>query len=158
MVSKSNRFWRLPDVGRFARQPSVEMTHAHFTPRALSRRQFLETTAGVTGLAIGASLLTPLAPALFASPPPSTVLPNPIPGGLTVFGNFFHIVLPAPGKEPSTITDFNGIVGGAHVGGTGIGTDSGGSHPLIFDADCRFMDGVYVGVDGKVHRGAIGFV
>jgi hypothetical protein len=158
MSSKPIRFWRLPSSGGPAQQPSVNMGHAHFRARVLSRRQFLETTAGITGLALGASLLTPLASALFASPPASTVLPNPIPGGLMAFGNLFHVVLPASGKEPSTITDFNGIVGGAHVGGTGTGVDSSGSQRLIFDADCRFMDGVYVGVDGKVHRGAIGFV
>jgi hypothetical protein len=39
----------------------TDVRHAHFRARVLSRRQFLETTAGVTGLALGASLLSPLA-------------------------------------------------------------------------------------------------
>jgi hypothetical protein len=132
--------------------------HAHFWNRALSRRQFFQTTAGITGLVLGASLLPPLAPVLFASHGGSTVLPNPIPGGFTAFGHLFHFFLPASGAEPSTITDFNGIVGVANVGGTGTGTDSGVSSSLIFDADCRFMSGAYVGVDGKVHHGAAAFV
>ena len=158
MSSKPLRSRRWPSLGSPTQQPSAYAGHAHFWERALSRRQFFQTTAGFTGLALGASLLSPLAPALFASPPASTVLPNPISGGLMVFGHLFNFVLPGSGQEPSTITDFNGIVGLAHVGGTGTGIDSSGSQRLIFDNDCRFMDGVYVGVDGKVHRGAIGFV
>jgi len=158
MSLKPKPFWHLPKSRGAAQQPSAYVGHAHFWDRALSRRQLFQATAGVTGVALSASLLSPLAPTLFASPPASTVLPNPIPGGLTAFGNLFHFVLPGSGQEPSTITDFNGIVGVAHVGGTGTGVDSSGSQRLIFDNDCRFMDGVYVGVDGKVHRGAIGFV
>ena len=139
-------------------KPSAHAGHAHFWERALSRRQFLQTAAGVTAGALGASLLSPLTPILYASGGGSAVLPNPIPGGFTAFGHLFHFFLPASGAEPSLITDFNGFVGVANVGGTGTGSDSGGSYSLIFDADCRFMNGVYVGVDGKTHHGAAGFV
>jgi hypothetical protein len=59
------------------------------------------------------------------------------------------------GGEPSTITDFNGFVGVAHVQGTG--TDGQG-HTLLWDADLRFMQGDYRGVDGRLHSGTFGFV
>jgi hypothetical protein len=124
----------------------------------VSRRQFFQAAAGATGVALGASLLSAVTPILYASDDESAVLPNPISESFTAFGHQFHFVLPASGAEPSTITDFKGIVGVAHVGGTGTGSDSSGSNSLIFDADCRFMKGVYVGVDGEVHRGAAGFV
>src|SRR5229473_5981113 len=72
----------------------------------------------------------------------------------------FHIFLPAPGFEPSTITDFNGMVGVANVGGMGTQTDTNTntSKRLAFDVDVRFMRGVYVGEDGRVHRNAFAFV
>jgi hypothetical protein len=59
------------------------------------------------------------------------------------------------GGEPSTITDFNGLVGVAHVQGTG--TDGHG-HTLLWDADLRFMQGDYRGVDGRLHRGTFAFL
>jgi hypothetical protein len=50
-------------------------------------------------------------------------------------------------------------VGVAQVQGTGTGTNADGStETLLYDTDMRFMRGVYVAVDGKVHRGTFGFV
>jgi hypothetical protein len=64
-----------------------------------------------------------------------------------------------PGQEPSTITDFNGFTGVTDVQGTGTATyPDGSSETLLFDTDMRFMDGVYVGVDGAMHKGTFGFV
>jgi hypothetical protein len=87
-------------------------------------------------------------------------IPNPFPGMPTL-----HLNLPGPadapptpphvGHDPSTITDFNGFVGVARVQGTG--TD-GSNNSLFWDADLRFMDGVYRGVDGRVHNGTFVFV
>jgi hypothetical protein len=84
-------------------------------------------------------------------------VPNPF-GGPDV-----HFRLPGPadsthprlGGEPSTITDFNGFIGGAHVQGTG--TDNSGN-TLLWDTDLRFMKGVYRGEDGQLHRGTFAFI
>jgi hypothetical protein len=59
------------------------------------------------------------------------------------------------GGDPSTITDFNGFVGVAHVQGTG--TDGSGN-ALFWDVDLRFMKGVYQGVDGNIHQATFAFV
>lgn len=124
---------------------------------AVSRRQFLGT-AGVTGagLALGSGLLTPAAAAAGDG---STVLPRPIPSGfLTPVGVFIHHHLPARGIEASQITDFKGTIGLAELAGTGMGTTNGTSKKLNFQMDNRFMQGTYVGVDGKRHRGTFGFI
>jgi hypothetical protein len=63
--------------------------------------------------------------------------------------------IPGVGGDPSSITDFNGFIGGAHVQGTG--TDGHGTS-LLWDADLRFMQGVYRGVDGQVHTGTFAFL
>jgi hypothetical protein len=158
MLSKLYPYSRVLGPEGVRRKQGAYAGHAHFWERAVSRRQFFQAAAGATGVALGASLLSAVTPILYASDDESAVLPNPISESFTAFGHQFHFVLPASGAEPSTITDFKGIVGVAHVGGTGTGSDSSGSNSLIFDADCRFMKGVYVGVDGEVHRGAAGFV
>jgi hypothetical protein len=100
--------------------------------------------------------------------PSGTPLPIPgllfpaAPGGNPFGGPAVHFGLPGPadntvptlprviGGEPSTITDFNGFVGVAHVEGTG--TDNHGN-TLFWDADLRFMDGVFRGDDGRTHQG-----
>jgi hypothetical protein len=96
------------------------------------------------------------------------VMPNPIPGGFTGdelgcpgVTELFHLFLPSTAEdEPSTITDFNGFHGDAHIQGFGTATDTMTGHQtrLFYDADIRFMKGVYVGVDGKKHQGAFAFV
>ena len=125
---------------------------------AVSRRQFLGT-AGVTGagLALGSGLLTPAA--AVAGDNGSTVLPRPIPSGfVTPVGVFIHHHLPGRGIEASQITDFKGTIGLAELAGTGTGTINGKSTKLNFQLDNRFMQGTYVGVDGKRHRGTFGFI
>ena len=125
---------------------------------AISRRQFLGT-AGATGagLALGSGLLTPAA--AVATNNGSTVLPRPIPSGfLTPVGVFIHHHLPGRGIEASQITDFKGTIGLAELAGTGTGTTNGTSKKLIFQMDNRFMQGTYVGVDGKRHWGTFGFI
>jgi hypothetical protein len=142
---------------------SAHAGHAHFWERALSRRQFCQTAAGLAAGAFGAGLISPLTPLLYASGG-GVVLPNPIPGGIQPFGPgtpVFHVFLPDPNNpdvEPSTITDFNGRIGTCEVQGTGIGTMGGTSTPLNFDCDVRFMDGTYVGVDAKVHHSSFVFI
>jgi hypothetical protein len=77
----------------------------------------------------------------------------------------FHVAGPAPGPtttaptaEMSTIFDFDGIVAGADVQGTGIGREAGISAPFVFDTDMRFMRGRYRGLDGRMYRGTFGFI
>jgi hypothetical protein len=56
--------------------------------------------------------------------------------------------------DPSTITDFDGVVGISEIQGVGRGPNAN----RAFDADVRFMTGHYIGVDGRRHRGTFGFV
>ena len=128
--------------------------HRHFWNRALSRRQFLGTTAAAAGAAMTAPLWMPtLADA-------SSIEPTPIPETLFGAATPFHIQLPGPDTELSAITDFNGVLGVAAVSGTGTGTDTttGAHKPLVFDADMRFMQGQYIGMDGQNHEGTFVFV
>ena len=130
-----------------------------------SRRRLLRTAAGGVAGAMGARLLWPLA----ARAGDDIVMPNPIPGGFTgeQFGcpgvtELFHLFIPSfPAEdEPSTITDFNGFHGDAHIQGFGTATDTatGNQTRLFYDADIRFMKGVYIGVDGRKHQGAFALV
>jgi hypothetical protein len=122
----------------------------------LSRRRFLGGAAGAAGAALGATVLAP-GTALAAKP--TDAAPRPIPGGLELNGVTFHVIGFGPGQEPSTITDFNGFAGVCDVQGTGTATNPDGStETLLFDTDLRFMKGVYIGVDGAVHKGTFGFV
>jgi hypothetical protein len=97
-----------------------------------------------------------------------SVNPFPIPGGALVPNPFggpdghFHQPGPADslnpnrvGGDPSSIYNFNGFVGNVRVDGTG--TDNSGN-TLLWEADLRFMDGVYQGVDGAIHHGAFALI
>jgi hypothetical protein len=131
--------------------------HPHFWQRALSRRQLFGAAAGATGGAVGAQLLLPtlaLAHEKEAGKKDRSSPPRPIPGGTTLGPTLFHFFLPGHGAEPSSITDFHGVIGLAALGG--MGHDSGGSKP--FDLDARFFKGLFVGADGKHHHGTFGFV
>ncbi len=75
----------------------------------------------------------------------------------------FHILPPLPPQngqyiEPITIFDFEGFVGRTEVTGTGTGTADGKSKTYNFDVDMGFMQGKFVGTDGKTHHGTFGFV
>ena len=104
-------------------------------------------------------------------------LPNPIPHTApTPFGTILHNFFPGPvegtlaptdatgahpdGRDPSLIFDFKGFIGQADLQFTGMGTDlnTGQRAPYIFNADVRFMDGMYVGTDGKTRRKAFAFI
>ena len=130
------------------------------TKSGVSRRQFLVRSAGALGgVAALASFEAPLA---FAG---RRADPVPIPGGLLIGsdGGFtpvpsdptVHVLPPAVGFDMSTITDFNGVVAGAQVRGTATGSDHSS---WTFDADMRFMEGLYRGTDGFVRHGSFGFV
>jgi hypothetical protein len=130
--------------------------HTHFWGRAaqhgVTRSAFLARSAGAVGAVAGLGLVG-AAPALAAGSDP-----KPIPGGIQPGGPgtpVFHLFLPGPGNEPSTITDFNGFVGITEIAGSG---EAGDGSPFNFDVDTRFMKGLYAGEDGKLRQGAFAFV
>ena len=128
----------------------------HATHRLVSRRAFMGGAAGLTATALGASMLR--APAAWAKSA-SLAVPKPTTSVFSLGGQDFHLSFFGHGVDPSSITDFNGFVGVADVQGNGTATNADGSQePLLFDTDMRFMDGQFVGVDGKVHQGVFGFV
>ena len=106
----------------------------------VSRRQLLRDGAGVFGGLAAAGLLEPsfvFARANSAPRPGANVGP------------------PGIGFEMSTITDFDGVVGGSEIRGRAHGSDGSA---FEFDTDMRFMHGTYVGLDERVHRGTFGFI
>jgi hypothetical protein len=134
--------------------------------RAVCRRKFLSVAAGTVGGALGAGLLWPTRARADDDDDDDdeTVMPRPIPGGtLLVFGNeqfFIHHFAPASGSEPSEITDLNGLVGLNRIFGTGTGTDTqtGDQQRLVFRVDNGFMQGLYVGEDGRRHHATFAFI
>src|SRR5262249_47021140 len=129
----------------------------------MSRRRALRGALGGAA-AVGLGLTVPSLGA--AAQPVATVAPRPIPGGVSPLGIFIHhfppvpTLGPTPINERSQITDFNGFVGITRVLGTGTGVDTqtGARTPMNFQVDNGFMDGVYVGEDGKKHHGTFAFV
>ena len=99
-------------------------------------------------------------------------IPNPIIATCTRIHGFFPGNVegnPAPtdpngpqphGRDPSTIFNFDGVIGQADLILTGTGTDTttGQSAPYDFGCDMRFMAGRFVGTDGHVHKGAFAFI
>ena len=137
------------DAGR--RHPG----HAHFWDRAVSRRQFVQTTAAFASVLLAAPALSVADEAVHGN------TPKPIPGGFQPFGpgtevfhNFAPGVFDPLDTDRSGIFDFNGQIGYAVIDGTGTGRSRpGGRTPLFFEVDLRFMQGEYIGEDGK-HRHA----
>jgi hypothetical protein len=77
-------------------------------------------------------------------PPESPSDPTRIPGGIRDTGHF----LPGRGLKVSTINDFDGVVGIAHLSGSGTGfMDDGSAMPFTYQVDNRFMVGTYVAAD-----------
>jgi len=125
----------------------------------LSRRQFMLTAAGTTGAVLSSGLWMPGSALAWGD----GAAPKPIPGGTQFLGpgtEVFHVFVPVRGNDQSTIYDFDGFVGSATVDGAGTGTDTstGATTRLTFDTDMRFMQGAYIGVDGKKRRGTFGFI
>jgi len=122
----------------------------------MSRGQVLRRGAMATGALAGVGLLD-AAPALAWW----GAQPKPIPGGFDENFNivprhpFIHVLPPAVGFEMATITDFRGTIAAGEIQGRAHGSD--GSH-YTFDADMRFMQGQYIGRDGRRRWGSFGFV
>jgi hypothetical protein len=145
-----------PDVGHTGARNQSSL-HEVAASR-YSRRQVLRRSAIALGGVAGLGLLDPSL--VFGSA--KSAAPQPIPGGFSFTANDFvasgadlHFFLPGIGAEMSTITDFNGVVGGSETRGSARGTDGS---TWDFDCDMRFMQGVYIGLDGRVHNGSFGFI
>jgi hypothetical protein len=151
--------------------PPGHSGHAHFWERAFSRRRFVRTAAGATALVVGNGLWFPLVAGAESGDDGGDehkrrgqAIPRPIPGVLEVAGTHFHVdfpwFTPDTPHELSTITDFNGRIAAAEIQGMGTGTDTRTNDKTryYYDADMRFMDGVYIGMDGRTRRGTFGFV
>jgi hypothetical protein len=87
-------------------------------------------------------------------PLPLSLAANPF-GGLDIYQNFQGpadanpLVTPLLGNEPNQITNFNGFYGGVRVQGSGTAEDG---QSRFWDADLRFMKGVYQGLDGHLYQ------
>lgn len=141
--------------------------HAHFWERAMSRRNMLVGSAAAAGVMVGGRILPPRFGTV-AGAASTAAEPRPIPGGVLVLDERrYHAYVPgrvdpldptSPINEPSTITDFDGVVAITETQGTGTGVEHGVEVPLRFYADMRFMAGRYVGRDGQLHQGQFGFI
>jgi hypothetical protein len=89
--------------------------------------------------------------------PIHTYFPGPIDGSA-----FFTDPLGThpEGRDPSTITNFNGVVGGVDLlfNGTGIDTKTGAQASYSFHTDTRFIQGEFIGADERRHHGAFAFI
>lgn len=145
--------------------------HAHFWDRAaaagVTRGQFLARTAGTVGAVAGFGLLAPAG----AWAKKGSSNPKPIPDGLhpadlglpvPPFPETIHVLAPGVGTDPKTdpitITDFDGHIGYSVIDGAGTGTTASGAKRYTTNTDMRFMQGVYVGEDGRVRHGSFGFI
>ena len=87
--------------------------------------------------------------------------PKPIPGGFSAefvpvpSDPFIHVLPPFLPFEMSTIGDLDGTIGAADIQGTAHGSDG---TAYTFDADMRFMQGVYVDGAGHVQHGSFAFI
>jgi hypothetical protein len=146
---------RVLAASRIAHQPEG---HAHFWERALTRRQFLATTGLAGGAVVTSSIWMPL-----LAEAASSAAPTPIPYGTRIpppNGTLFHFLPPQANTDESSIFNFKGTVGVAEISGPGAGTHNGEALPpdTQFGSDNRFMKGVYIGADGKRHRGTFAFI
>jgi hypothetical protein len=127
------------------------------SPRSVGRKLFLEPletrnllAAGLSESLVALGGATPLPLAL-----PLQLAASPF-GGPDIYQNFMGPADAPPvfGNDPNQLTNFNGFFGGVRLQGVGVGTEVDGSHnTYLWDADLRFMQGVYRAVDGNVHRG-----
>jgi hypothetical protein len=125
------------------------------TPPGVTRRDFL-AGAGVAAAAGAGAILTPAHGEAHFFQRCRPGAPRHIPGeDPALAGLGLHVFLPEPGKEPSTIYDFQGHVAILDLIGD---CEDGGGNQLAFRADLRMMEGTYVGLDGTRHGHTFGFI
>jgi len=137
--------------GHIPPTPSLARYSTRHVRHMLSRRTFVGAAAGVAG----AGLLWPTG-ALAA---PRGSAPKPTASTTSIGGVNFHVTFFGPNVDPSSLTDFSGVVGVAQVQGTGTARSKDvREETLLFDTDMRFASGKYIGQDGLEHRGSFIFV
>jgi len=83
--------------------------------------------------------------------------PGPIDGSIVATdGTGAH----PEGRDPSTVTNFNGFVGQADLtfSGTATDTNTGGQATYQFHTDTRFMKGAFIASDQRRYEGAFAFI
>ena len=137
----------------------VHAAHCHIHRTRVSRRQFIGAGVGLTAFA--ATLGSSAARAQGASP--GIGLVTPIPTTLPIAGQDFHVQAPpftGADSDPSSVYNFDGIVGIAFISGEVERTDrkTGETRtlPYVFN-DMRFMQGRFEGRDGHVRKGTFAF-
>jgi hypothetical protein len=121
--------------------------------RAVSRRRFIQGS----GVLVAAAAAWPDTLRAAGSDP----IPVPGSAALAPFSVWAPLFVDSIDADPATITNFNGVAGLAYVSGTvrRTNTVTGEVDVLPFiDADMRFMQGVYRGLDGRPQQGTFGFV
>lgn len=146
----------------------------------LSRRNLIRGAAGTAagaGLVLGSGLWKPLIaddgdeheghcgvalpiPHISMAPPPAPAhffFPGPVDGSAAPTDP--HGAEP-DGRDPSTITNFEGFVGNVDLifSGMAMDTETGTTSPYDFHTDTRFMKGVFIGSDERTHHGAFAFI
>jgi hypothetical protein len=144
-----------PGMQSKAAGPGGRSVHPGHHHHRFSRRALLGGAAGVAGGVAAAGML----PGTAFAKPKGTADPKPTTSIVEIGGLDFALTFFGPGLDPASITDFNGFVGVAQVQGTGTATyPDRPPETLLFDTDMRFMSGVYVAQDERVHKGAFAFV
>ena len=143
--------WRVPRArapGACCRRPAGRKLFLE----PLEERNLLSGGENPSLVALGGATPRPI-------PLPLALAASPFnPPGLDIYQNFQGpadanpLVTPLLGNEPNQITDFIGFYGGVRVQGTGIGHQGNEpNHSFFWDADLRFMQGVYRGVNGQLY-------
>jgi hypothetical protein len=141
--------------------------------KSLTRRSLIRGAAGTaagTGLLLGSGLRSSAFAEDQGTSNKCKTLPRPIPHISTPPGQHFFFPGPPDGSappnfphfpnagfDPSTITDFKGVIAQADLnfGGTGTDLNTGDTTEYTFHTDWRFMKGTFVGIDGLPHQGAL---
>ena len=118
-----------------------------------------------TAGAAGAFLLSGLTGKALAGKPGSGI-PTPIPAVFFFPGRVDGSPAPTdptgthPGRDPSTVNDFNGFIGVANLelSGTGTDTTTGDTARYTFETDMRFLKGIFIDDAGQHRRGAFAFI
>ncbi len=150
-----------------------EGTLSRYLRRGISRR-YLFRAMGTAGAVLSSGLWTP------ARADDDNALPCavPLPQPHTTAGPSgpLHFYFPgsidgsasstdrtgthAEGRDPSTITNFSGLVGQVDLtfSGTATDTKTGAKATYAFHTDTRFMKGEFIGSDEQRHSGAFAFI
>jgi hypothetical protein len=142
----------------------VARAHAAHCPlhgAGVSRRQFLQGAAGLTGVAVVLGSSASRAAAAVAGQEIGLV--TPIPTTLSIAGEEVHVQAPpftGADSDPSSVYHFRGTAGIAFISGLCERTDrkTGETRTLPFAFnDMRFMQGQFEGRDGHVREGTFAF-